>query len=275
MTGIENRPIVLLTDFGQQDTFAGVLKGVIASISPESKVIDLTHGVNPQDIRQGSFFLATSCSYFPKGSIFCVIVDPGVGSDRKGICIETDNYYFVGPDNGVLWKAAKENKIKRIIHLTNSKYFLDSVSTTFHGRDIFAPVAAHISKGIEDISILGNPLKKCVEYHFPKIGKNTFSLGLTIIHIDWFGNVTLNLEEKEFRRFIQNRRFVLKINDARIKKICCSYSQASEGELFLISSSSGFLEISLKNSNAAKMLNVKCMDKAVLETFQGSGSKYI
>ena len=195
MASIENRPIVLLTDFGQQDTFAGVLKGVIASISPGSKVIDLTHGINPGDIMQGSFLLTTSYSYFPKGSVFCVIVDPDVGSDRKGICIETNDYFFVGPDNGVLWKAARENEIKRIIHLTNKAYSLDSISTTFHGRDIFSPVAAHISKGLEDISCLGNILKKCVEYHFPEIERKVFSLGLTVIHIDRFGNVTLNLEE--------------------------------------------------------------------------------
>ena len=265
MTRIENRPVVLLTDFGQQDTFAGVLKGVIASISPESKVIDLTHGVNSQDIRQGSFLLATSCSYFPKGTVFCVIVDPGVGSARKGICIETRDYYFVGPDNGVLWKAAKENKIKRIVHLTNKAYFLDSVSTTFHGRDIFAPVAAHISKGLEDIAILGKILEKCVEYHFPKIERNTFSLGLTIIHIDRFGNVTLNLKENQFRQFTQKRRFCLTLNDARIKEVYSSYAKAIDGELFLIGSSSGFLEISLKNSNAAKILGAKYMDKAQLK----------
>ncbi|MCK5165251.1 MAG: SAM-dependent chlorinase/fluorinase [Desulfobacula sp.] len=262
-----NKPgtVVLLTDFGQQDIFAGVLKGVIASISPESKVIDLTHEVNPQDIAQGSFLLSASYSYFPKRSVFCVIVDPGVGSDRKGICIKTNDYYFVGPDNGVLWQAANENKIKRIIHLTTKKYFLDSVSNTFHGRDIFAPVAAHISKGLEDIAILGKILEKCVEYHFPKIERNTFSLGLTIIHIDRFGNVTLNLKENQFRQFTQKRRFCLTLNDARIKEVYSSYAKAIDGELFLIGSSSGFLEISLKNSNAAKILGAKYMDKAQLK----------
>ena len=265
MVKIETRPIVLLTDFGRQDIFAGVLKGVIASISPGSKVIDLSHGVDPQDIMQASFLLTASCPYFPCGSVFCVVVDPGVGSDRKGICIETRDYYFVGPDNGVLWKAANLNKIKRILHLTNKAYFLDSVSATFHGRDVFAPVAAHISRGLNDISTLGRPLKKCVEYHFPKIKRNTSSLGLTIIHIDRFGNVTLNLEEKEFRLFVQNRPFCLTINGVSIQKACRSYSQASEGELFLIGASSLYMEISSKNSDAAKILNAHRMDKAVLQ----------
>jgi len=254
-----------LTDFGQQDIFAGVLKGVIASISPESKVIDLTHGVLPQDLLQGSFLLAASYSYFPKGSIFCVIVDPGVGSDRKGICIETRDYFFLGPDNGVLWNAASINKIKRIIHLTNTDYFLDSISTTFHARDIFAPVAAYISKGLEDLSILGKPLKKCVEYRFPKIDRHDYSLGLTVIHMDRFGNVTLNLSEKEFEGFVKNQQFCLTINGVRIKKRYHTYSQGEKSELFLIGGSSSYMEISIKNANAAKRLSVKSRQKAVLE----------
>lgn len=261
----ETRPIILLTDFGHKDTFVGVLKGVIASISFGSKVIDLTHDVNPQDILQGSFFLAISYSYFPKGSVFCVVVDPGVGSDRKSICIETEDYYFVGPDNGVLWKAAKENRIKKIVCLSNIEYFLDSISCTFHGRDIFAPVAAHISKGLEDISVLGPLLKKCVEYELPEVKKNDVSLKLHVIHIDRFGNASLNITEIQFAQFVRNKRFYLTINGVKINKVFSNYSKAVEGELFLIPSSSSYMEISLKNSNAAKMIMIKSLDKASLE----------
>lgn len=265
LADIDKKPVVLLTDFGRQDAFSGVLKGVIASISPASKVIDLTHEVDPQDILQGSFLLTTSCSYFPRGSVFCAVVDPGVGSDRKGICIQTRDYYFVGPDNGLLWKAASEDKIKGIVHLTNQAYFLDAVSSTFHGRDIFAPVAAHISKGLEDISSLGTPLKKCVEYRFPAINRTAFSMELAVIHIDRFGNVILNLEQTAFRQFVKNKRYVLTINGIRIKKTLTSYSFAQDGELFLIGSSSSYMEIALKNSSAAQRLAVNRMDKAVLE----------
>ncbi|WP_300461575.1 SAM-dependent chlorinase/fluorinase [Desulfobacula sp.] len=267
MTHIQPRPIVLLTDFGQQDAFTGILKGVIAAISPESNVIDLTHGVDPQDILQGAFLLAAACPYFPRGSVFCAIVDPGVGSDRKGICIQTRDYYFVGPDNGLLWKAASENRIKRIIHLTNPAYFLDSVSHTFQGRDIFAPVAAHISKGLEDIARLGKPLKKCVEYSLPDIQRTVDSLGLTIVHIDRFGNVTLNIEGTEFKQFVHNKRFSLAIMGTRINRIVTFYSQALAGELFLIESSSGYMEVALKNANAADRLGVTCRDKCILTVF--------
>ncbi len=262
---IKPEPIVLLTDFGQKDTFVGILKGVIASICPESRVIDLSHEVNPQNIFQASFLLTSSYSFFPKGSIFCVIVDPGVGSNRKEICIKTRDYFFIGPDNGVLWSAANENKIKEIIHLTNTKYFLDSISNTFHGRDIFAPVCAHISKGLSNIATLGKPLKKCVELYLPETEKQSASICLSILHIDRFGNVILNLKENDFKRFIKKQKFALTINGVTINKVLCNYSQAKGGELFLIQGSSCYMEISLKNSNAAKKINAAISDKAVIE----------
>jgi hypothetical protein len=233
--------------------------------------MDLTHGVDPQDILQGAFLLASACPYFPRGSVFCAIVDPGVGSDRKGICIQTRDYYFVGPDNGLLWKAAGENTIKRIVQLTNPAYFLDPVSLTFQGRDIFAPVAAHISKGLEDIARLGKPLEKCVEYALPDVERTVDSLGLTVVHIDRFGNVTLNIRETDFKQFVQNRQYFLTIKGTRINKTVTSYSQAPAGELFLIGSSSGYMEVALKNANAANRLGVICRDKAVLKIFDLCG----
>lgn len=259
------RPIVLLTDFGRQDPFAGILKGVIACISPESNVIDLTHEVNPQDILQGAFLLASSYSYFPRGSVFCVVVDPGVGSTRKGILIETRDYLFLGPDNGVLWHAADKNKIKRIFHLTNSAYFLNPVSATFHGRDIFAPVAAHVSKGLENISVLGHPIKECVEYPFPGVEKNGSSFVLTILHIDRFGNAVLNIDAKAFRRYIKDKRFCLTVHGTRICLVYDTYAQAPGEEPFIIESSSGYMEISVKNANAAAIMGIHCMDTAVLD----------
>ena len=261
---MEKGPIVLLTDFGLKDAYAGILKGVVASISPQTNIMDLSHEVSPQDILQGSFLLVTSFSYFPKGSVFCVVVDPGVGSDRKAICIKTEDYYFVGPDNGVLWEAAKRNRIQGMIHLTNAGYFLNPVSGTFHGRDIFAPVAAHISKGLNDIALLGKPLESCVKYEFPRIGESRDSLELCVIHIDRFGNLILNIEHEPFNRFVQGREFSLAINGERISRVFSNYAQAGDRELFLIASSSSHMEISLKNSSAALALQAVCLDKATL-----------
>jgi len=265
----QTRPVVLLTDFGLQDPFAGILKGVIACISPESSVMDLSHGVAPQDIVQGAFLLTTSYSYFPKGSVFCVVVDPGVGSDRKGILIETRDYFFIGPDNGVLWHAANENNIKQMFHLTHSACFLSPVSKTFHGRDIFAPVAAHVSKGIKSLSILGNPIKECVRLDFPEIKKRTrSSLVLTVIHIDRFGNCALNIDGSSFMQFVQNKSFCLTVNSVQIKSAYDTYSQARDEDPFLIVSSCSYMEISLKNSNAANMMRIQCMDEGVLEILE-------
>nr|NJM01376.1 SAM-dependent chlorinase/fluorinase [Desulfobacula sp.] len=265
MTAMGKGPVVLLTDFGLDDAYAGILKGVAASISPETRTIDLSHGVAPQDILHGAFLLAASFSYFPKGSVFCVVVDPGVGSDRKGICIKTEDYYFVGPDNGILWEAANRNRIKDIIHLTQPAYFLNPVSGTFHGRDIFVPVAAHISKEPGDITRFGNPLESCVKYEFPRIVRNRDTLDLCILHIDRFGNLILNIEHESFIRFVQGREFSLAINGERINKVLSHYAQAGDGEFFLMASSSSHMEISLKNSNAALALQAVRLGRAVLK----------
>ncbi len=257
-------PIILLTDFGYQDPFAGILKGVISKISPYSKVIDLSHGIRPQNILEAAFLLLTSFSYFPSKSIFCVVVDPGVGSKRKPICIETAHNYFVGPDNGVLWLAANKDKIKRIIHLKNSKYFLDTISSTFHGRDIFSPVCAHISRGFRDLSILGVTVDKCVKYELPTVKIYGPQMELTIINIDRFGNMTLNITVKEFHEFIGSNPFILKLHDCVITHVYQSYSEAMGDEPFLIESSSLYMEISIKNDNAALRLNSFCLDNLLL-----------
>lgn len=256
----ELRCIALLTDFGLEDIFVGVLKGVIASISSDIHVVDLSHGVDHQNFSHGSFLLKASYSYFPRKTVFCVVVDPGVGSDRMGICIETQDYFFVGPDNGVLWSAACENGIKNIVKLENPVFFLDSVSNTFHGRDIFAPVAAHIAKGMDDITILGSELKECCKLDLPAIGHGEGTLTLSVIDVDHFGNITLNLTHEQFEDFVQKRAFALEFKEYIITKVYDNYSMAAESELFLVRASNGFMEISRKNSNAAEAISAELAD---------------
>ncbi len=271
MTGPLGKNIALLTDFGCQDTFAGVLKGVILSICRDANIVDLSHGVSHQDIAHGSFMLFTSYRFFPKGTVFCVVVDPGVGSKRKPICIKTKDYFFVGPDNGVLWQAAKENKIEQIMNLTNTSYFLESISTTFHGRDIFAPCAAHICNRV-NIKDMGKPLEKAKVHEIPTIEKKDNSLILSIIHIDVFGNITLNITHGEFAEFT-DQVFCLEINGFSITKKYDHYSAAEENELFLIPSSSQYMEVAIREKNAAGLINVPCNKKAVLKRlgFKDSG----
>lgn len=258
-------PIVLLTDFGEKDTFSGILKGVIAQIHPDARVLDLSHGIDPQNIRLGAFSLFTSYRYFPSGSVFCVVVDPGVGSNRKGICIQTKDYIFVGPDNGILWAAASENGIKKIIHLKEPGFFLPTVSPTFHGRDVFAPVCAHICTGIHKLTELGPALDTCKKYKLPQIDIKEKTVVLTVMNIDRFGNITLNLKEDMFQKKIEKGKFLLKCRQAVVKSYRPTYAAADEDELFLIGGSHGYMEISKKNGNAAKRLGSSYDDHIILE----------
>ncbi len=257
-------PIVLLTDFGHADPFAGILKGVTAAINPDAKVIDLSHGIEPQNIFQAAFLLHMSYSYFPENSIFCVVVDPGVGSERKAVCIQTGQYTFVGPDNGVLWPAADSDRIRKIIHLNNPDYFLDQVSNTFHGRDIFAPVSAHLSTGRIDMRMLGPEVQDCVRLEMPRVITRGDDHELTILHIDRFGNLVLNLTREQFERIAGDRDFCLTLNHCRITHRFNSYSEAEPEKLFLIHASSGVMEVSIQNQNAAECLGVNILDKGIL-----------
>lgn len=263
----KNGPVVLLTDFGNRDVYAGVLKGVIAGINPEARMIDLTHSIEPQNIRQGSFSLFCAYAWFPENSIFCAVVDPGVGSERKAICIKTRDYYFVGPDNGVLWEAASTDGIEQIIQLENHDFFLSRVSNTFHGRDLFAPVCAHISKGIRDLKILGKELATCRVYSFEDIVESHGILNLSILHVDRFGNMVLNLTLDRFAKMVENRRFVLKIGNDAVEKHYSTYAAANKNELFLINGSHPFMEISLKNGSAVQKIGMVKGDNITCQFF--------
>ena len=186
--------ITLLTDFGLKDTYVAQMKGVILSISPETKIVDITHQIPPQNIIQAAYQLSTLTKYFPKKTIHVVVVDPGVGSERKAIVIQTKKSLLVGPDNGVLTLTAEEEGITKIVEITNKKYMLNKISTTFHARDIFAPAAAFLPKGIS-LSDLGSELdSQDIEYlpieKAKIIGKKIVG---QIIHIDRFGNAVTNI----------------------------------------------------------------------------------
>ena len=192
------KPVVLLTDFGDRDGFSGVLKGVILSINPFSLLVDLTHNVDSFDILGGALILKAHYRYFPKGSIFLGVVDPGVGTERKAIAVKTENYYFVGPMNGLFDLVLKEEKPLEVVELKNPKYRLRAVNNTFHGRDIFAPAAAYISKGIP-LKELGKEIKYQFLLDFPKaIGRPGRVVG-KILYFDRFGNAVTNIPCRRFR----------------------------------------------------------------------------
>ena len=185
--------ITLTTDFGTRDWFVGTMKGGIVGLAPGTTVVDLTHDLPPGDIRGGAFVLAAGCRFFPKGAVHLAVVDPGVGSGRKAIAVQTDKAVFVGPDNGVLsWALAKE-RIRAIHGLENEAFFLQPVSRTFHGRDVFAPVAAHLSRGVP-IQKFGPALKDFVRLAWPEARVRRGGVEGEVVYIDRFGNAITNLE---------------------------------------------------------------------------------
>ena len=189
----KDKPLItLITDFGLRDHFVGVMKGIIHSICPEAMIIDISHDIGFADIKHGAFTLMASYKYFPAGTIFVCVVDPGVGSERKPILIKTNDYIFIGPDNGIFSYALSRETVEKVIHISNHDFFLESVSNTFHGRDIFAPVSAHVAQGVE-IDTLGESVSDYINIQFPKPVIKKKQIVGEIVTNDRFGNIITNI----------------------------------------------------------------------------------
>jgi len=262
------RPIITLTtDFGTKDGYVGAVKGVIKKINPEAELIGITHEIEPFDILGAAFALNNFYRYFPKGSIHLVAVDPGVGSERQALLIKSEDFFFVGPDNGVFNFIFENERINEIIVLSNKKYFLATLSSTFHTRDIFAPVAAYLSLGI-DIREFGNSAEECVKLLFPQPSSTKKSIVGEIIHIDNFGNLITNIGTQ----LLDNKNVVhIDVEKKKIKQISQSYFDVPKKEVGAVIGSSGFLEISMNQGSAAKALNSK-IGLAVKVSFRSIGS---
>ena len=248
--------IVLLTDFGLADTYVGVMRGVILTINPQVHIVDLCHSIQPQDAFEGALTLKCAYTYFPKRSIFVCVVDPEVGSKRKPILVATKDYFFVAPDNGILTPIIDREKSCQIFEITNDRYFIKPVSHTFHGRDIFSPVAAYLSKGLLP-SRFGPRLKsiKRLELPIPVVNRKNRKIVGQVMHIDHFGNLITNIEERDLKGF--SDRFHLNIKNSVIRGLCHSYVEVKRGSVLSIIGSAGYLEISVNQGSAAKKLNVK------------------
>ena len=245
--------VVLLTDFGLKDGFSGVLKGVIYSINPSAKIVDLSHNINSFDILEGALVLKAHYKYFPKKTVFVVVIDPGVGTDRLSIVVETEDYFFVAPDNGVLSLALKGEKLKKVVKIENEKYLLRRDNETFHGRDIFAPVGAYISKGIP-IENFGTEIKSIKNLNFPTpIENDDFYIG-EIVKFDKFGNGIANIENLPPFEYIE-------IKGKKLKKVCKSFMEGKNGDLNIIKGSFGFYEIFTPLNSAKEKFGLKLGEK--------------
>jgi S-adenosylmethionine hydrolase len=262
---MKNPIITLLTDFGTKDHYVASMKGVILRINPSCTIIDISHDIEPQDIIEGAFLLGNSFSYFPKGTIHLSVVDPGVGSPRNPVLVVTPNYFFIGPDNGFFEFVKKKEKLEQTVVLTNGKYFLPVVSQTFHGRDIFAPVAAHLSLGIKP-SAFGHkagPLKE-LGMREPIIRDGKL-LG-EILYIDHFGNLISNIDEKTLFQFARGRFFVIRIRRRSIRHVKKGYWEGRGDDPIGLIGSSSFLEVSVREGSAQKTLKAKRGDPIVIST---------
>ena len=251
--------ITLTTDFSADDHYAGVMKGVIAGINPAAIVIDITHGIAAYNIAEAAFKLHASYSYFPEGAIHVAVVDPGVGSARKAIAAEAGGYLFVGPDNGVFSMIFDKCGVDRMAQITNPEFMLPMVSATFHGRDIFAPAAAHLSKGIA-LEELGDVLSSYESLDIPQArGSGDVITGRTI-YADGFGNLVTNIPGA-----IVADSCVIRAGDATINSLSVSYADGKEGELIALVGSSGFLEISVNKGSALEFFGRRLPEVAVLK----------
>jgi S-adenosylmethionine hydrolase len=251
--------ISLLSDFGLKDSYVAEMKAVILSICPETRIIDISHEIEKFNVRMGAFVLASAAPYFPKGSIHVAVVDPGVGTKRRPILVETDHAIYVGPDNGLLMLSAKRQGINHVYRITNKQFMLLKASRTFHGRDIFAPTAAHLAKG-QATSESGPEINDYIVPKFakPSLGKNMLSG--EILHIDNFGNVVTNVSMSELGKIGIKKGDMLhvKLEEDILKlKLCRAYGEVKPTQPLSIIGSHNFLEISINQDNAAKRFEVE------------------
>lgn len=245
----------MLTDFGLKDSYIGAMKGVILSINPEAHIIDITHDVEPQSVLKAAFILYTTYSYFPKGTIHLSVVDPGVGTERRPIGISTQNYHFVGPDNGVFGLILSKHKDSEVFELINKTYFREKISQTFHGRDIFAPVAAHLSLGVT-LDKIGRVIKDYKRVEIPEPLVTQRILEGQIIHRDRFGNLVTNVSHEIFSHFIGHGSFEIEVGPFKTQALRSAYAEVAAGELLAIFGSTGYLEISENMGNASTQLGL-------------------
>lgn len=253
--------IALLTDFGTKDIYVGAMKGVIWSICPDAQIADLTHEIPPQDVVAGALALWGAFKFFPKGTVFCAVVDPGVGTSRRAAAIQTREHFFVGPDNGLLWWAVSESEVIKCVELRNQNYFLPTISQTFQGRDIFAPVSAHIARGVS-VEEFGPELKFGELVKLPPLKAETSerTIRAKVIHIDRFGNAITNLRREDFVKWVSElgqRTWIATIQDANFNTLSSSYAEVPVGKPLLLFNSYGLLEVAVNQGNAAEQLGIQ------------------
>ncbi len=252
------RIITLTTDFGSSDSYVAAMKGVILSISPEAHILDLSHDLAAHDVTGAALFLANACKFFPDSTIHLAVVDPGVGTARRAICVRTARNWYVAPDNGITSLAIEAETPYEAAELSNTDYHRTvQSSATFHGRDIFASVAAHLSTGT-DFRALGPPADNLIRIELPRVNRPTRDvIEGRVVHVDRFGNLVTNIARQELAGTHQEsgKSVVVQVGTASIRGLSRTYSDNDPGDLLALWGSGDFLEISVNRGSAAERLN--------------------
>lgn len=249
------RPLVaLLSDFGTRDHYAGTMKAVVLSLCPDATLVDIGHEIPPHDVRAGALELAACYRYFPAGTVFLVVVDPGVGSSRRGLAAETGDYRFVAPDNGVLTAVFRETPPKRVVELTERKYARASVSRTFEGRDRFAPAAAWLAKGV-GLTSLGRAITDYQLLELPEPRVTDAGIDGEVVRVDRFGNLITNIDRRTFERVTSGAALAVSIEGQEVPRVVATYAEAAPGELCALFGSTDHLEIAVNAGSAEDHLH--------------------
>jgi S-adenosyl-L-methionine hydrolase (adenosine-forming) len=253
---VSNAIITLTTDYGTNDHLVGTLKGVILKINPDVTIVDITHGVTPYDLLDGALAIGSAYAYFPPRTIHVVVVDPGVGTERRPLLVSGDNQYFVAPDNGVLSLIYERNSDIVVRHANAEHYFLQPVSKTFHGRDIFAPIAAWLSKGWQTAS-MGDEIQDFKKFSLPKPKTTNGIVKGVVMRVDAFGNLVTNFRSEDLPETARHGgKLELQVGTQSVKRLVETFARGENAEAVAFIGSSGYVEIAVNKGNASKALGV-------------------
>jgi S-adenosylmethionine hydrolase len=269
----DSRIVTFTTDFGLQDHYVGTMKGVLLSVNPQAHIVDICHAVQAYDVLDGAITIAQAYRYFPADTIQMVVVDPGVGTARRPLLVTTEKHKFVAPDNGVLSLVYERESRLSVRHITSEHYFLQPVSATFHGRDLFARVAGYLSKGVEPAKF-GDEVSDYVRFAAPRPKTiNDRVLKGVVLKVDRFGNIVTNITPQDAPALFQGTpaAFKIMVGQREVSKINTTYVQGAPGDVFAILGSMGFLEIAANRASAAELLGIqKGADVGVI--FEAAGT---
>ena len=250
------RPVIaLLSDFGSKDHYVGTMKGVIVGICPDVMLVDVTHDIQPHDVLDGALELAAAYRFFPLGTIFLAVVDPGVGSARRGIAAEIGDYRFVAPDNGLLTAVARETPPKKVVELTERRYARPTVSRTFEGRDRFAPAAAWLAKGIQ-LPALGRNVAALQKLEIPQAVISDDEIRGAVLRVDRFGNLVTNVDRRTFEKFARDGSVQISAGGATVGRIVATYADIQNAEVCALFGSTDHLELAANSGSAAQVLGL-------------------